>query len=65
MKEPEAYRIVLESLLAHSNGKRVFTQSETARYLHKSRGWVRTHLDIGRDGIIAEGLAWKLSKTLS
>ena len=61
MKEPEAYRIVLESLLAHSNGKRVFTQSETARYLHKSRGWVRDKLGISKDGVTVEKLAWKLA----
>lgn len=61
MKEPEAYRIVLESLLAHSNGKRVFTQSETARYLHKSRGWVSSKLGINKDGVTVEKLAWMLA----
>ena len=65
MNEPETYRATLESVLAFSNGKRVLSQSDVARHLNKSRGWVRTHLDIGRDGITVEGLAWKLSKTLS
>lgn len=61
MKEPEAYRIILESLLSHSNGKRIFTQSDTARYLHKSRGWVRDKLGISKDGVTVEKLAWMLS----
>ena len=65
MKEPECYRMILESLLSSTSGKRILSQSDVARLLNKSRGWVRTHLEIGRDGITAEGLAWKLSKTLA
>lgn len=65
MREPDAYRPILESLLSSTNGKRILSQSDVARHLNKSRGWVRTHLGIGRDGITVEALAWKMAETLS
>ena len=62
MREPELYREVLESLLKVSNGKRILSQSDVSRLLNKSRGWVRERLQVGKDGITVEALAWKLAK---
>ena len=62
MKEPETYRIVLESLLSSTHGKRILTQSDVSRLLNKSRGWVRERLEVKKDGITVEALAWKLAK---
>lgn len=62
MKEPEAYRPILESLLSASKGKRILSQSDVARLLNKSRGWVRERLGVRKDGITVEALAWKLAK---
>ena len=62
MKEPDAYRPILESLLSASKGKRILSQSDVARLLNKSRGWVRERLDVKRDGITVEALAMKLAR---
>ena len=62
MKEPETYRIVLESLLSASKGKRILSQSDVSRLLNKSRGWVRERLGVKKDGISVEALALKLAK---
>lgn len=62
MKEPETYRIVLESLLSSAHGKRILSQSDVARLLNKSRGWVRERLEVKKDGITVEALALKLAK---
>ena len=62
MKEPETYRIVLESLLSSTNGKRILSQSDVARHLNKSRRWVREKLEVKKDGISVEALAMKLAK---
>lgn len=62
MKEPETYRLVLESLLSSTHGKRILSQSDVARLLNKSRGWVRERLEVKKDGITVEALAWKLAK---
>lgn len=62
MKEPETYRIVLESLLSSTHGKRILSQSDVARLLNKSRGWVRERLEVKKDGITVEALALKLAK---
>lgn len=62
MKEPETYRIVLESLLSSTHGKRILSQSDVARHLNKSRGWVRERLEVKKDGITVEALALKLAK---
>ena len=62
MKEPETYRIVLESLLSSTHGKRILSQSDVSRLLNKSRGWVRSKLEVGRDGISVEALAMKLAR---
>lgn len=62
MKEPETYRIVLESLLSASKGKRILSQSDVSRLLNKSRGWVRERLGVKKDGISVEALAMKLAK---
>ena len=62
MKEPDAYRQILESLLSASKGKRILSQSDVSRLLNKSRGWVRSKLEVGRDGISVEALAMKLAK---
>ena len=62
MKEPETYRIVLESLLSSTHGKRILSQSDVARLLNKSRGWVRERLEVKKDGITVEALALKLAR---
>ena len=62
MKEPDTYRIVLESLLSASKGKRILSQSDVSRLLNKSRGWVRERLGVRKDGISVEALAMKLAK---
>lgn len=61
MKEPEAYRLVLESLLKVTD-KRILSQSDVARHLNKSRGWVREKLGVSKDGITVEALALKLAR---
>ena len=62
MKEPKCYRQILESILSASKGKRILSQSDVARLLNKSRGWVRERLEVKRDGITVEALAMKLAK---
>lgn len=62
MREPEAYRPILESLLSASKGKRILSQSDVSRLLNKSRGWVRERLEVKKDGISVEALALKLAK---
>ena len=62
MREPDAYRPILESLLSASKGKRILSQSDVARLLNKSRGWVRERLEVKRDGITVEALAMKLAR---
>ena len=62
MKEPECYRMILESLLSSTSGKRILSQSDVARHLNKSRRWVREKLEVKRDGISVEALAMKLAK---
>lgn len=62
MREPDAYRPILESLLSASKGKRILSQSDVARLLNKSRGWVRERLGVRKDGISVEALAMKLAK---
>lgn len=61
MKEPQMYRLVLESLLKETHGQRVLRQADVARLLNKSRGWVSKKLGVKKDGITVEGLAWKLA----
>lgn len=61
MKEPEAYRLALESLLKVTD-KRILSQSDVARHLNKSRGWVREKLGVSKDGITVEALALKLAR---
>lgn len=62
MREPPLYREILESILMASNGKRILSQSDVARHLSKSRGWVRKRLEIPPDGIAVEALAMKLAR---
>jgi len=62
MKEPETYRLILESLLSYTHGKRILSQNDVSRLLNKSRGWVRERLEVKKDGITLEALAWKLVK---
>ena len=54
--------MILESLLSSTNGKRILSQSDVARHLSKSRGWVREKLEVKKDGISVEALAMKLAK---
>ena len=61
MKEPECYRMILESLLSSTNGKRILSQSDVARLLNKSRGWVRERLEVKKEWIIVEALGLKLA----
>ena len=62
MREPDGYRQILESLLSASKGKRILSQSDVARLLNKSRGWVREKLEVRKDGIAVEALALKLAR---
>lgn len=62
MREPDGYRQILESLLSASKGKRILSQSDVARLLNKSRGWVRERLEVKKDGITVEALALKLAR---
>ena len=62
MREPDAYRPILESLLSSTHGKRILSQSDVARLLNKSRGWVRERLKVKKDGITVEALAMKLAR---
>ncbi len=62
MKEPECYRMILESLLSSTSGKRILSQSDVSRLLNKSRGWVRERLGVRKDGISVEALALKLAR---
>lgn len=64
MKEPETYRIVLESLRSATD-KRVLTTAEVSRLIGKTRPWCKKQFEIGKGGITVEGLAWKLATTLS
>ena len=61
-REPECYREILESLLTASEGKRILSQTDVARYLNKSRGWVIKRIGIKNGGIAVEALAMKLAK---
>ena len=61
-KEPETYRLILEGLLTASKGKRILSQTDVARHLNKSRGWVIKRLKVGGGGIAVEALAMKLAK---
>ena len=61
MREPEAYRLILESLLKVKD-KRILSQSDVARHLGKSRVWVRDKLQVSKDGITVEALALKLAR---
>ena len=62
MREPEMYRLILESLIANSNGKRVLSVSDVSRHLGKTRAWCRAKLGVTADGIAVEALAMKLAK---
>lgn len=62
MKEPETYRLILESLLSSTHGKRILSQSDVSRLLNKSRGWVRERLEVKKGGISVEALALKLAR---
>ena len=62
MREPDAYRPILESLISSTHGKRILSQSDVSRLLNKSRGWVRDRLEVKKDGITVEALAMKLAK---
>ena len=62
MREPDAYRPILESLLSSTKGKRILSQSDVSRLLNKSRGWVRERLGVKKDGISVEALALKLAR---
>ncbi len=61
-REPETYRLILESLLTASDGKRILSQTDVARLLSKSRGWVINRLKVSGGGIAIEALAMKLAK---
>ena len=65
MREPECYRLILESLNTHSNGKRILSVTDVSRHLGKSRAWCREKLGVTGDGITVEALAMKLAKEFS
>ena len=62
MIEPPYYRVILESLNEHSNGKRILSVSDVSRHLGKSRSWCREHLGVSERGITVEALAMKLAR---
>lgn len=62
MKEPEAYRPILESILSCTNGKRILSNSEVSRMMGKTRPWCKEKLGVGKDGIAVEALAMKLAR---
>ena len=61
-REPETYRLILESLLTASDGKRILNQTDVSRILNKIRGWVIKRIGIKNGGIAIEALAMKLAK---
>lgn len=64
LKEPETYRLVLESLRSATR-KRVLTTAEVSRLMGRTRPWCKKQFEIGKDGITVEALAWKMAETLS
>ena len=55
------YRTMLSEILANSNGKHILSCAEVSRMIGKTRPWCKERLGIGKCGITAEALAWKLS----
>lgn len=64
-KEPENYRLELEQILLHFNGKRLLTRKDAAEYLGRSVDFCRDRMHITKDGISATALAMYLAKNSS
>lgn len=60
MKEHEAYRDNLESLLEFFGNKRLLTASDVAEYCGRDRRFVKQLYDIPRTGITVNTLARKM-----
>ena len=61
MKEAEAYRENLESILGFTDGKHYLTQARAATYLGVTRQTAAKRFSITHDGISAETLAKRLA----
>lgn len=60
MREKEGYRDVLADILEYTNGRRLLTVAETARYLGIDRRTAAKRYDIPPEGIAAPVLARRL-----
>lgn len=60
MREHEAYRDNLESLLEFFGNKRLLTASDVAEYCGRDRRFVKQLYDIPRTGITVNTLARKM-----
>ena len=60
-REKENYRLELEQILAHFNGKHIISFSEVQEYTGRGYKWVSAHLDIPHDGCTAVQLAHALA----
>lgn len=60
-REPGAYRDNLEDILAFTEGRRLVTQKEVAKYLGRDVKTVRRVYGVDKNGISAPTLARKLA----
>ena len=60
-REKETYRLELELILAHFNGKHIISWKEVQEYTGKGKDWCNSHLKIPHDGCTAVQLAFALS----
>lgn len=60
MREPEAYRPILESLISQCH-KRILTATDVSRLTGKTRAWCRENLMTDKF-ITVEALAMKMAK---
>lgn len=60
-REPKAYRDNLEDILEFTDGRRLVTQKEVAKYLGRDVKTVRRVYGVDRNGISAPTLARMLS----
>lgn len=62
MREAEAYRPILESVLTFADGRHVLNIGEITKYTGRGRDWCKTHLGLKSYGLTAEELALALTK---
>lgn len=61
MKELPTYRLELEAILTTCPNRRIFSITDCARYLGKSKDYIRDHLNIHGD-ITTQAFAHKLAE---